>query len=388
MRALAFAVAAALGGSAAAQELGIPQGSGQQAGTPSAQAASKSGQVILMPSLTAGAANTLSLLSSNDGANFVSLASETWTPPSGKLSDPTLARHADGRYVLAYAGAAPGSIGLASSQDLRRWEATREVGIASSQVRTPNWVRGADGQLHLVATIGRGSHVLTPDAQLANLSAPAPMRGLEDGYTDTVVAPEGDGFVAVAREAASGRLVLARAADLKGPWRVEQQSTLNDLGTSIKAAGLVRLGATLRLYTRGDDGQRAWFADSQDGGRTWSAQSRLLGTAAMASSFGVMGEDAKAFDRIAAPKGRPKTIAWDEYSLKVDGKRIVVWSGEIHPFRLPNPSLWRDVIQKMKALGFNGVAFYFDWGYHSPAPGVYDFSGIRNVERALQIAKE
>ena len=27
-------------------------------------------------------------------------------------------------------------------------------------------------------------------------------------------------------------------------------------------------------------------------------------------------------------------------------------------------------------------------GYHSPAPGVYDFSGIRNVERALQIAEE
>lgn len=388
MRALAFAVAAAFGASAVAQELGIPQGSGQQAGTPGAQAASKSGQVVLMPALTAGAANTLSLLSSNDGANFVSLASETWTPPSGKLNDPALARHADGRYVLAYAGAAPGSIGLAGSQDLRRWEATREVQIASGQVRAPNWVRGGDGQLHLVVTIGRGSHVLTPDAQLANLSAPVPMRGLENGYTDTVVALEGDGFVAVTREAASGRLVLARAAELKGPWRIEPHSTLNGLGTDIKAAGLVRLGATLRLYTRGEDGQRAWFSDSQDGGRTWSAQSRLLGTAAMASSFGVMGEDAKAFDRIAAPKGRAKEISWDQYSLKVDGKRIVVWSGEIHPFRLPNPSLWRDVIQKMKALGFNGVAFYFDWGYHSPAPGVYDFSGIRNVERALQIAKE
>ena len=85
MRALAFAVAASLGASAAAQELGIPQGSGQQAGTPSAQAASKSGQVVLMPALTAGAANTLSLLASTDGANFTSLASETWTPPSGKL---------------------------------------------------------------------------------------------------------------------------------------------------------------------------------------------------------------------------------------------------------------------------------------------------------------
>jgi beta-galactosidase GanA len=89
-----------------------------------------------------------------------------------------------------------------------------------------------------------------------------------------------------------------------------------------------------------------------------------------------------------AAKGQSKQVSWDQYSLMVDGKRIVVWSGEMHPFRLPNPALWRDVIQKMKALGFNGVAFYFDWGYHSPAPGKYDFTGVRDVERALRIAEE
>jgi hypothetical protein len=42
----------------------------------------------------------------------------------------------------------------------------------------------------------------------------------------------------------------------------------------------------------------------------------------------------------------------------------------------------------MKALGFNAVSFYFDWAYHSPAPGAYDFSGVRNVERALEMAAE
>ena len=91
---------------------------------------------------------------------------------------------------------------------------------------------------------------------------------------------------------------------------------------------------------------------------------------------------------VAAVRGTPKKVAWDQYSLLVDGKRIVVWSGEIHPFRLPNPSLWRDVIQKMKALGFNGVSFYFDWAYHSPKPGVYDFTGIRDMDRLLRIAEE
>src|SRR5689334_4506687 len=84
----------------------------------------------------------------------------------------------------------------------------------------------------------------------------------------------------------------------------------------------------------------------------------------------------------------PQSVSWDPYSLSVDGKRLVVWSGEFHPFRLPSPPLWRDVLQKMKALGFNTVSFYFDWAYHSPAPGVYDFTGVRDMDRLLSMAEE
>lgn len=176
---LAIALSAAtLSGSAAAQELGIPQGSGLQAGAAAAQAASKSGQVVLMPALTAGAANTLSVLSSQDGANFVSLASETWSPPSGRLTDPTLARHADGRYVLAYASGAPGTIGLATSQDLRRWEFQREIKLGAGQARAPAWLRGADGRLHMILTLptangGQGAYFVTPDDKLTGWGAPA-----------------------------------------------------------------------------------------------------------------------------------------------------------------------------------------------------------------------
>ncbi len=67
----------------------------------------------------------------------------------------------------------------------------------------------------------------------------------------------------------------------------------------------------------------------------------------------------------------------------VDGQRVFIYSGSLHPFRLPSPSLWPDVLQKMKAAGFNTVTSYFDWGYASPRPGVYDFSGIRDVDLYL-----
>jgi hypothetical protein len=50
------------------------------------------------------------------------------------------------------------------------------------------------------------------------------------------------------------------------------------------------------------------------------------------------------------------TVTFDKYSLIVDGRRVVLWSGEFHPFRLPSPSLWPDVLQKMRANGYNAVS--------------------------------
>ena len=58
---------------------------------------------------------------------------------------------------------------------------------------------------------------------------------------------------------------------------------------------------------------------------------------------------------------QPDVITWDEHSLIIRGERIMIYSGEFHPFRLPVPSLWLDVLQKIKALGFSAVSFYTDW---------------------------
>jgi beta-galactosidase GanA len=90
----------------------------------------------------------------------------------------------------------------------------------------------------------------------------------------------------------------------------------------------------------------------------------------------------------AAAAATTHTITWDKYSLMLDGTRTFIWSGEFHPFRLPSPSLWRDILQKMKASGYNAVSIYFDWGYHSAKSGVYDFTGVRDMGQLLDIAQE
>ncbi|OIJ94689.1 beta-galactosidase [Streptomyces sp. MUSC 14] len=82
------------------------------------------------------------------------------------------------------------------------------------------------------------------------------------------------------------------------------------------------------------------------------------------------------------------SVTYDGYSFMIDGKRTYLWSGELHYFRLPSQALWLDTLQKMKAAGFNAVSLYFDWGYHSPAPGVYDFTGVRDVDKLLDMAND
>ncbi|QDK35029.1 beta-galactosidase [Sphingomonas sp. IC081] len=114
----------------------------------------------------------------------------------------------------------------------------------------------------------------------------------------------------------------------------------------------------------------------------------LLALLLSAAPLPALAQDAKPTADLAAPVQTFGRISFDARSLMIDGKRQVIWSGEFHPFRLPSPDLWRDVLQKMKASGFNTVALYFDWGYHSPKQGVYDFSGIRDLDRLLTMAEE
>ncbi|KZV83094.1 hypothetical protein EXIGLDRAFT_656521, partial [Exidia glandulosa HHB12029] len=87
--------------------------------------------------------------------------------------------------------------------------------------------------------------------------------------------------------------------------------------------------------------------------------------------------------------GLNKILEWDHYSLKVNGERLFVWSGEMHYWRMPVPGVWRDLLEKVKAAGFNTVAFYASWAYHAGTPNTTDFtSGAHDIEPLFTMAKE
>ncbi|KAH2835384.1 hypothetical protein KXV85_005205 [Aspergillus fumigatus] len=81
-------------------------------------------------------------------------------------------------------------------------------------------------------------------------------------------------------------------------------------------------------------------------------------------------------------------VTWDQHSLFVRGERLMIFSGEFHPFRLPVPGLWFDVFQKIKSLGFNAVSFYTDWGLMEGNPGHVVTDGIWSLDEFFTAARE
>lgn len=81
-------------------------------------------------------------------------------------------------------------------------------------------------------------------------------------------------------------------------------------------------------------------------------------------------------------------ISYDKNSLIIDGKRLFIRSGAFHYFRTPGYELALDRFRKMKAAGYNTVDIYFNWNYHSKTEGEYDFSGIKDVRKVLDAARQ
>ncbi|KZM26721.1 uncharacterized protein EKO05_0008805 [Ascochyta rabiei] len=110
----------------------------------------------------------------------------------------------------------------------------------------------------------------------------------------------------------------------------------------------------------------------------------LLPTQATARALG-----SKPSDLIIAERAPLQDIVtWDEHSLIVHGKRVIFWGGEVHPFRLPVPSLWLDIFQKIKALGYNGVSIYTPWVLHEPKSGSFQAEGVFDYEPFFDAAKK
>ncbi|XP_025946071.1 beta-galactosidase isoform X5 [Apteryx rowi] len=80
-------------------------------------------------------------------------------------------------------------------------------------------------------------------------------------------------------------------------------------------------------------------------------------------------------------------IDYDCNCFVKDGRPFRYISGSIHYSRIPR-YYWKDRLLKMKMAGLDAIQTYVPWNYHEPQPGIYDFSGDRDLEYFLQLANE
>ncbi len=72
-------------------------------------------------------------------------------------------------------------------------------------------------------------------------------------------------------------------------------------------------------------------------------------------------------------------------SFYFEGEPFQILSGGIHYFRTV-PEHWEDRLLKLKALGLNTVETYIPWNFHEPKKGEFNFSGMADIERFIELA--
>ena len=80
-------------------------------------------------------------------------------------------------------------------------------------------------------------------------------------------------------------------------------------------------------------------------------------------------------------------LSYDGKSLIVNGKRLFLYSGSVHYFRLPRGE-WREALVKCKMSGLNCIDTYIAWNFHEPEEGKWDFAGGKDLDAFLSLCAE
>jgi beta-galactosidase len=80
-------------------------------------------------------------------------------------------------------------------------------------------------------------------------------------------------------------------------------------------------------------------------------------------------------------------VTFDPRSLRVEGNRLLLISGEMHYTRSTR-SMWPQLLDRSQSLGINCIATYVFWNVHEPERDRYDFSGERDLRHFLSLCAD
>jgi hypothetical protein len=213
----------------------------------------------------APAAEQLSIYTSDDGLAFTLLSNTGYAGPTGVLRDPSIMRHVDGKFYVAYTveswTTTSTSFAIASSEDLSDWTFLTSVDAGVPGVHdtwAPEWFLDSDGSVHLIVsidTLGTDSdfqaYLFTAtDGTLTAWSGPEAM-GIGPNYIDTFVVKDDGAYHAFSKNETTKYIEHAVSSSLLGPWSWVGVGDWAGWGSGEEGPALVRL----------DDGRWRIFMD-------------------------------------------------------------------------------------------------------------------------------
>jgi hypothetical protein len=163
----------------------------------------------------------LMIYTSNDALNWTLLSDTGYTGPTGFMRDPSIMRHTDGKYYVAFTTppdlsccSAEQSFSIGTSSNLKDWTTITTVpcGVAGTKnTWSPEWFVDTDGSVHLTATLDDKIYRYEPtDSSLTKWGPPTAM-----GITGTIDAQ-------VLKIGSTYHMILPNkhgtASSLSGPW--------------------------------------------------------------------------------------------------------------------------------------------------------------------------
>lgn len=80
-----------------------------------------------------------------------------------------------------------------------------------------------------------------------------------------------------------------------------------------------------------------------------------------------------------------KCVEMKDNCLLIDGRPVVLLSSSLFYFRIPC-AYWEKRMRSLKDGGYQAIDVYIPWNFHETEPGIWDFSGMRDLDRFLELA--
>jgi hypothetical protein len=228
----------------------------------------------------------LIIYASNDALNFTLLYDTKYTGPTGFLRDPSIMRHSDGKFYVAFTTpptmaccGAEASFSIASSSNLKDWTTVTTVPAGVAGVKNtwaPEWFKDKDGSVNVLVSLDAKTYrYQATNASLTEFSGPSWI-GIGPDYIDTFVVLVDATYHAFTKHESTTLIEHATAASINGPWVFVGSADWAGWGNHKEAPALIDLGnGTWRFFCDAGSAGHEMYSDSVDQLAHWTAPKTL-----------------------------------------------------------------------------------------------------------------